>query len=69
VYYNITPTTQNQSVSLNGQNTNGMNVGLNATNISGGSTNLVSATYGAYLTNSTTLTTTGPCRYEVVEYF
>jgi hypothetical protein len=44
-------------------------VGLNAQNISGGSTDLTTAVNGAYLTNSTTLTVTGPCRYEVVEHF
>jgi hypothetical protein len=48
---------------------NAANIALNAQSISGGSTNLVSAVYGAYLTNSTTLTVTGPCRYEVVEYY
>jgi hypothetical protein len=68
VYVNEPASLSVQNVSLNGQNTNGMNVGLNATNISGGSTALTAATYGAYLSNSTTLVVTGPCRYEVVEY-
>jgi hypothetical protein len=36
--------------------------------ISGGSTSLFSAEYGVSLTNSTTLTATGACRWEVVEY-
>lgn len=57
------------SQNVNAQNINGANVGLNATNISGGSTSLTSAVYGAYLVNSTTITATGPCRYEVVEYY
>jgi hypothetical protein len=35
---------------------------------SGGSTSLTVAKYGAYLTNSTTLTLDGACYYEVVEY-
>lgn len=35
---------------------------------SGGSTSLTSSSYGAYITNSTTITTTGSCRWEVVEY-
>jgi hypothetical protein len=35
---------------------------------SGGSTSLVSASYGAYIVNSTTITVSGPCRWEVVEY-
>lgn len=37
--------------------------------LSGGSTSLYSAEYGAYLTNSTTITTTGSCRWEIVEYY
>lgn len=57
------------SQNVNAMNVNGANVGLNATNISGGSTSLTSAVYGAYLVNSTTIFATGPCRYEVVEYF
>lgn len=35
---------------------------------SGGSTSLTSASFGAYISNSTTITTTGACRWEVVEY-
>jgi len=45
------------------------NISLNATNLSGGSTSLTSAVYGIYLVDSTTITATGPCRYEVVEYY
>jgi hypothetical protein len=44
-------------------------VSLNATNLSGGTTDLTSAAYGAYLTGNTTLVVTGPCRYEIVEYY
>ena len=36
--------------------------------MTGGSTNLVAITYGVSLTNSTTLTATGACNWEVVEY-
>lgn len=36
--------------------------------LSGGSTSLISASYGVTLTNSTTLTATGACRWEVIEY-
>jgi hypothetical protein len=50
-------------------NTNGMNVGLNTTSLSGGTTSLTAALYGATLTNSTTLTVTGPCSYQVIEYY
>jgi hypothetical protein len=58
----------NSALTLNAMNTNGMNVGLNATNLSGGTTSLTAATYGAYLVNSTTIYATGACQYEVVEY-
>lgn len=37
--------------------------------LSGGSTSLTSASYGVTLTNSTTLTATGACRWEVIEYY
>lgn len=36
--------------------------------ISGGSTNLTSAEFGIYLVNSTTITATGACRWEVIEF-
>ena len=62
-------TNTNVSFGLNATNANAQNVSLNATNISGGSTNLVSAVYGVYIVNSTTIYATGPCRYEVVEYY
>lgn len=45
------------------------NIAMNSQTISGGSNNLVSAVYGVYLSNSTTLVATGPCRYEVIEYY
>jgi hypothetical protein len=35
---------------------------------SAGSTSLTSAEYGVYLTNATTLTATGACLWQVVEY-
>lgn len=57
------------ATNFNGQNINAANVNSNATNITGGSTSLTSAVYGIYLVNSTTITATGPCRYEVVEYY
>jgi hypothetical protein len=49
-------------------NLNAQNISLNATNLSGGTTNLVSAVFGVHLINSTTITATGACRYEVIEY-
>jgi hypothetical protein len=36
--------------------------------MSGGTTDITVAEYGVYLSNSTTLVATGPCRYEVIEY-
>jgi hypothetical protein len=35
---------------------------------SGGSTSITAQEYGAYIVNSTTITATGACRWEVVEY-
>ncbi len=64
VAFNISQNVNAGNVSLNAQN-----LGLNATSITGGSTSLTSAVYGAYLVDSTTIYATGPCRYEVVEYF
>jgi len=54
---------------LSSNSTNAANVGLNATSLTGGSTSLTSANYGAYLSSSTNLVATGPCQYEVVEYY
>jgi len=51
-----------------GFNTNAQNVALNATNITGGSNNLVAAVVQGFLANSTTLTVSGACRWEVVEF-
>ena len=59
---NIVSTGGNSSV----QNANGA---WFSASISGGTTNLTSAQYGAYLTDATTLTVTGPCRWQVVEHF
>lgn len=42
------------------------NVG--SSSISGGTTDLTSKEFGVYLTNSTTLTATGACRWEVIEF-
>lgn len=46
----------------------GISANVGATSISGGSTDLTSAEFGVYLTNATTLTATGACRWEVVEF-
>lgn len=63
VYSNTLPTSSGNVL----QNSQTLN--LSSTSISGGANNLVSASYGVYLSNSTTLVATGPCRYEVVEYY
>jgi len=47
------------------QNTRTIN---HASTLSGGTTDVTVAEYGVYLSNSTTLVATGPCRYEVIEY-
>jgi hypothetical protein len=40
-----------------------------AQTVTGGTTNIVAKEYGIYLSDSTTIIATGPCRYEVVEYY
>jgi hypothetical protein len=50
---------------INGNAANGSSSGANFNN---GTTSLTAAQYGAYLTNSTTITVTGPCQWQVVEY-
>jgi hypothetical protein len=52
-----------------GKTINAAAVTMNSQTITGGSTSLVAATNGAYLKDSTTITVTGPCRYEVIEYY
>lgn len=47
---------------------NSQSISLNSTNLSGGSNNLVAATVQGFLADSTTLTVSGPCRWEVVEF-
>lgn len=44
------------------------NISLNSTNLTGGSNNLVAAVVQGFLANSTTLTVSGACRWEVVEF-
>ena len=43
-------------------------INLNSTSISGGSNNLVAAVVQGFLADSTTLTVSGACRWEVVEF-
>lgn len=59
----------NNSGSVGATNTGAQNVSLNTTSISGGSTSLTAAVYGVFLVDATTITATGPCRYEVIEYY
>jgi hypothetical protein len=44
------------------------NYNSNNSNLSGGTTDLTTKAYGAYLVDSTTIYATGPCQYEVIEY-
>lgn len=48
---------------------NAQNIVSNAANATGGTDNLIVGVNGAYIKNSTTITVSGPCRYEVVEYY
>jgi hypothetical protein len=57
------------ATNLAAQNIGSQSLSTNATNLSGGTTALTTAVYGIHLVNSTTITATGPCRYEVIEYF
>jgi hypothetical protein len=69
-YYRQANWTHNfNAMNIGAQNIGGTNLSLNATNLSGGTTNLVAGVNGAYLSSSTNLVVTGPCRYEVVEYY
>jgi len=49
-------------------NVNAANGSSSGANFNNGTTSLTAAQYGAYLTNSTTITVTGPCQWQVVEY-
>lgn len=69
-YNSPTPVYSNTLPTGSGNMTqNGQSITLNSTTISGGSTNLFAGAFGIYLKNSTTITATGPCRYEVIEYY
>ena len=57
------------ATNLAAQNVGSQSLSTNATNLSGGTTALTTAVYGIHLVNATTITATGPCRYEVIEYF
>jgi hypothetical protein len=66
----LTPSGGNVSVSSPSFNPSGGSFPnyVGTRSYSGGSTSLTSASFGAYIANSTTITTTGACRWEVVEY-
>jgi hypothetical protein len=49
-------------------NAGAVNLTLNSTNLSCGTNNLVAAQVTGFLANSTTLTVSGACRFEVVEF-
>lgn len=50
------------------QSFNAANGATSASNFNAGTSTLAVTTYGATLTNATTITVTGPCQYEIVEY-
>jgi len=66
----LTPSGGNVSVSSPSFNPSGGSFPnyVGTRSYSGGSTSLTSSSFGAYIANSTTITTTGACRWEVVEY-
>jgi hypothetical protein len=70
----LTPSGGEVSRYISGTNTgNQLNVGSypsysGSGTLSGGTTNLTTAQYGAYLVDATTIAVTGPCRYEVIEF-
>jgi hypothetical protein len=55
------------SYAVNGVTQNTRTI-AHAGTLSGGTTDLTAAKFGVYLSNSTTLVATGPCRYEVIEF-
>jgi hypothetical protein len=59
----------NSQTYFNGSNISADNWAVSNIPFAGGTTNIVSKEYGAYLLDSTTITVTGPCRYEVIEYY
>jgi hypothetical protein len=61
-------TARTQNAAASNFSANGQNVALNATALSGGTNNLVSAVIQGYLSNSTSLIVSGACRWEVVEF-
>jgi hypothetical protein len=74
----VSATVGSQSGSMNKKNTGGGSSGqtgagdatfsLGGASLSGGTTTLVSAVIQGYLSNSTSLVVSGPCRWEVVEF-
>lgn len=65
----LTPTGGSCAAQGNNSNSQGSWPTYSGTrSLSGGSTSLFSKEYGVYLTNATTLTATGACRWEVIEY-
>ena len=66
----LTPSGGNVSVSSPSFNPSGGSFPnyVGTRSYSGGSTSLTSASFGAHIANSTTITATGACRWEVVEY-
>jgi hypothetical protein len=66
----LTPSGGNVSVSSPSFNPSGGSFPnyIGTRTYSGGTTSLTSSSFGAYIANSTTITTTGSCRWEVVEY-
>ena len=58
----------NQLFSVLSQSLNAQNGSASAANFNVGTSTIAAITYGASLTNATTITVTGPCNWQVVEY-
>ncbi len=66
----LTPIGGSCSSTGNGANASGSWPQYSGTRtFAGGTTALTSKEFGVYLSNSTTLTATGACRWEVIEYY
>ena len=66
---NITASGYTANYGTSGGTSTSLSQSLAASDLCGGTTDLSTAHYGVYLSDSTTLVATGACRWEVVEYY
>ena len=67
VYAYVNASTASYSTAVNAAPT--QTISKPSQTVTGGTTNIIAKEYGIYLSNATTIVATGPCRYEVVEYY